>query len=63
MGATESIESAASVRMASESSMVMSLRCSSSLFGGRPKLGSNFETKMVFEPRDSICSAKALFNP
>jgi hypothetical protein len=33
------------------------------LFGGRPKLGSNFETKMVFEPSDSICCAKALFKP
>jgi hypothetical protein len=63
MGATESTAFAASERMASASSWVISLRCSSSSFGGRPKLGSNFETKIVFEPKDSICSAKALFKP
>ncbi len=49
--------------MASASSSVRSLRCSSSEVGWCPKLGSNFVAQIAFDPNASICSAKALFKP
>src|SRR5438445_5384178 len=49
--------------MASASSRVRSLRCSSSEFTWWPKLGSNFVAQIAFDTNASICSAKALFKP